>query len=237
MQPSVIANNESYMENNNFYPGTDAIHPINNYDAETIKKYYFFQLHLRKLLNHIQSICFNPHKPFPEHKKIPFVTEQLEYLDKVRQSFTGHAWDDNEPPAREILAARLRAKFYGARNILLRQILEGIIKEEFEMAERTSHDYPMSPAPGLGSGPHSPAITHTRIPQQNARQRYEKMFPGHHAFSQKLDHTELPPLDATREYLAEVGIRSLIASTIAFDAVQDPRNRLIVTNIFGTLHA
>jgi len=50
--------------------------------------------------------------------------ETLQSWRKLPSPTPGANWDDDEPPASDILAARLRAKFYGAQYISTRPYLD-----------------------------------------------------------------------------------------------------------------
>ncbi|KKY25262.1 putative c6 zinc finger domain-containing protein [Phaeomoniella chlamydospora] len=245
LQPTAISYYEDFMESNIFYPSAAAIETTKwqlPFDSTMISEYYLFQLYLRKHLNHTHSELYDPKNL--KNRNFGSIEALFHNLESYRKVFAGRGWDDREPPAADILAARLRAKFYGGRNIILRPLLEKIMKEEIDAAKarkqlNSDDNYSAgSPSrPDDRSQPHSPAVTHLRHPNRSAQQQYKARLPQHHAFSQNLTGTEHPPLTDRERELAEIGIQSLIASTIAFDAVVPRVGRLIVTNIFGTLHA
>lgn len=244
LQPSGISSEEAPMEGWGLYPQGIAIDPSGTTfedDPDAIQQYYFFQLLLRKYLNRIHSQLYHPSRQRPTGESLLNVLDDvlLNGLEQYRRAFTPRAWNDDEGPAGDILAARLRAKFYGARNIALRPLLEDIMKEEFKLVNDAQQgQFAGSPNQGTSrSLPQSPAITHHKNNQRAARQQYEKKFREHHTFSQSMNHVQVPPLNRRERELAEIGIKSLISSTIAFDAVQNEENRLIVTSVFGTLHA
>lgn len=125
-------------------------------------------------------------------------------------------WDEKDPPATEINAARLRAKYYGGQYVILRPFLY-IAVHDIELP-------PTAPISAISSQHSSPAA---------------------------MADVNLVNLDQDQVQIFEISqkcLESAIKSTIAFDRVgatgshynwhEDiaPR-RLIVTNIFGTLHA
>lgn len=102
--------------------------------------------------------------------------------------------DDNDPYATGMLAARLRAKFYGARVITYRDFVLQILQQSFDAQNRDSF-----------AGSSDPET----------------------------------PTDPIIIQYAEQCIKALIKSTVAFHGVVGDvgRDRLIVTNIWGTVHA
>ncbi|KAL2358429.1 hypothetical protein BJ546DRAFT_1073683 [Cryomyces antarcticus] len=76
--------------------------PDNSQDAEMVMLYYSAQIQLRKILNQLER-------------------QLKEWRDSL-PSFL--KWKDEDPPAREINAARMRAKYYGARYIINRTFLD-----------------------------------------------------------------------------------------------------------------
>ncbi|KAK5006287.1 hypothetical protein LTR39_005701 [Cryomyces antarcticus] len=86
--------------------------PDNSQDAEMVMLYYSAQIQLRKILNRTHTALYN--------------SKQLErQLKEWRDSLPSFLkWKDEDPPAREINAARMRAKYYGARYIINRTFLD-----------------------------------------------------------------------------------------------------------------
>lgn len=116
------------------------------------------------------------------------------------------AWEtDKGEPARDILGARLRAKYYGAQVITYRNLVLKILElDGSSKGEQISHDFKTNiDAPALDKN-----IT-----------RLEQIGPE------------------TLEFVRN-GIRALVYSTTAFRGLGDPgKDRLIVTNVWGTAHA
>lgn len=125
-------------------------------------------------------------------------------------------WSDDEPPSTNIDHARMRAKYYGALYVVLRPFVFRVI-----------HHVNLLPTPTHGQSP--------------AMEGNSASPMGHDAPLSEQQQTYLG--------IAIECIESAIQSTIAFDRVgADPdspyekyksarRTRLIVPNIFGTLHA
>lgn len=115
--PRDVPEDDSYSE---LHP--NGRQPIN----DNILVFYTFQMWLRKRLNQIHREIYGPdclHQP----------------LNQVRATLTGHedilfdwrkalppplSWHDNDDPATDILAARLRAKYWGARYVVNRPFLD-----------------------------------------------------------------------------------------------------------------
>ena len=227
------------MDENQLFPTTHAIDATGTpYDQNMISQYYLFQIYLRKELNKVHSEFYNPKNK--HNITVDLVQSWFDGIEAYRQIFRGvYNWRDEDEPANDILAARLRAKFYGGRNIIIRPLLESIIKDELEAANNHSqmkgHDFASPATIANTTQSRSPAGPHARTSVGFPRQQYEHKFPAHFQLSLGLRHVEIPPLKPEERNLAQIGINSLIHSTIAFDNV--PGGRLIVTNIFGTYHA
>lgn len=133
------------------------------------------------------------------------------------------AWNDDDPPSTDINIARLRAKFYGGHYMILRPFLFMAVHQIKLPPAMSSHT----------SSPASFAETATTPTDSDRSRRLVDLTS---------DQTNV--LD-----IAHNCIKSAIQSTIAFDRVgAEPnsryddyvsrrKDRLILTNIFGTLHA
>jgi hypothetical protein len=129
------------------------------------------------------------------------------------------AWHDEDPPSTDINVARLRAKYYGGLYMVLRPFLFSAVKNWEGSTCIPSH------ASSPTNAPKSSTIPITTS-----------------SYSGSMDENAL--LDLVHEC-----IESAIRSTIAFDRVgaspnssyydyrSERHGRLILTNIFGTLHA
>ena len=226
------------MDENQLMPTVNAIDNTNTpYTPAAINHYYLFQIYLRKELNKVHSEFYSPKN---KHKiTIDVISEWFDGFESYRNIFRDpYAWTDDQEPADDILTARLRAKFYGGRNIIIRPLLEAIIKDEFEaVRDRTLQEHdPASLPPGVHKSQlQSPGMPHVKGQTAAQRQHYAVKFKEHLEWSQTLRQVDIAPLTPVERTLAEVGIKSLICSTVAFDNV--PGGRLVVTNIFGTYHA
>lgn len=127
-------------------------------------------------------------------------------------------WDDADEPATDINAARLRAKYYGAKYIVTRPSLEYALHRMKQrpdlLNDMVQHS---SPATTTGSMPSSTPGSSDFVRQGWSDERQDK---------QDRDIIE--------------GCKRCIAaakqSTVAFDRIRD-HGRLVVTNIFGTAQA
>jgi hypothetical protein len=133
------------------------------------------------------------------------------------------AWSDDEYPSTDLNIARVRAKYYGGLYMMLRPYLK--------LASHTLEFPP--PPPGT-----------TGATQNNSPSPY-----GNAASNRNVQMVDLSEDQHKIIKIACQCINAAIRSTIAFDRVgEEPgsqyqyfqptrKKRLIVTNIFGTLHA
>lgn len=132
----------------------------------------------------------------------------------------GLQWSDTDPPSSDINTARLRAKYYGALNIIHRPFLRHALDHHMDFQE--------SP----------PAQVHAVISYQGRSSSYSpqtmerknsNMGPPGSTQKEKIHQAEIM-------HSAQTCVAAAIQSTEAFDNIIN-RQRLIVTNIFGTAHA
>ncbi|PNS20731.1 hypothetical protein CAC42_2976 [Sphaceloma murrayae] len=86
---------------------------------------YNKQLYLRKRLNEMHSELYGKKLPSTTPKALASVLNQN--LDTMMQFRSYQPWADTDPPAQNILDARLRAKSYGAEYICLRPYLDYVL--------------------------------------------------------------------------------------------------------------
>lgn len=84
---------------------------------------YHAQLYLRKKLNEIHQIFYDPRKQPQTFNIITYLQEALN-LDFMPPEFK---FDPEDPPAKEILSVRLRAKYWGAQVITFRPFVKQIL--------------------------------------------------------------------------------------------------------------
>lgn len=207
--------------------------------------FYSAQIHLRKVLNRVHTDFYKVEKQ-GETRWSSNVQETLSMnLELWRNSLPVlMRWDDKDPPASDINAARMRAKYYGARYIIHRPLLYhtlhyGQSGARVGAAGQTTVDSPT----GSASASHSQ--------QLSSSMKYSGYRPA--GMSQILSDRGgaptntasspngwTPPKVKLRDLpqkvrrACKVCIESAILSTVAFDGIED---RLVVTNIFGTAHA
>lgn len=156
-------------------------------------------------------------------------TNQFGFNPVLKESGgTGYIWpqlvwdfDAKSPQlAKDILSARTRAKFYGARVITYRPFVKAILAYSWRLQHSTYGEIPPveSVDPGALSGVELPAL-----------EKFDK--DPNLPLEQKIQ----TPVGRAYWGYFQLGIKALIHSTEAFHGLDHPR--LIVTNIFGTLHA
>ena len=93
---------------------------------DKVAYYYTAQLFLRKRLNQIHSNLYGALVSQQDPVKLAEVLQENEDMIAGWKQKTSlvHDWHDDDPPATEILAARLRAKYYGAWYISTRPYLD-----------------------------------------------------------------------------------------------------------------
>ncbi|KAL2141273.1 hypothetical protein VTI28DRAFT_2645 [Corynascus sepedonium] len=119
---------------------------------ERVLQSYLAQLYLRKALNEIHGMLYNPDKPVPGDVSSG-VVNSIDYIEHLIDIglFVPPAFKfaHNDPPADEILAARLRAKYWGAQVITYRPFIKDILELNFQ---KKSNETPMPASdfrPGL----------------------------------------------------------------------------------------
>lgn len=184
--------------------------------ATTMMMFYSAQIHLCKFLNRVHTDLYKVEKQ-GQTRWSSNVQEALSMnLDLWRSSLpTTMSWDDKEPPAKDINAARMRAKYYRARYIIHRPLLYhalhyGQTGAPMGSVAQTSVDSSINIA---GDPPDvlMSLVNDWNPPTVTMRELPEKL-----------------------RQACQVCIESAILSTTAFDGIPD---RLVVTNIFGTAHA
>ncbi|XPS74110.1 hypothetical protein M3J09_006235 [Ascochyta lentis] len=192
---------------------------------------YSSQIWLRVILNEAHNMLYgrNARRSFDTHniKEVAHrATAHVRILEDWRRVLPPTlAWNDEDPPATDINVARLRAKYYGSIYVILRPYLR--IANHFI-------DFPPTGASTARASHHnSPAPTSGSSSNRNV-------------------HLLVDLSDDQRSIIgvAVKCINAAIQSTIAFDRVgatpgskyvkfdaNARTRRLVVTNIFGTMHA
>src|SRR5690606_8689387 len=84
--------------------------------------YYLSQIALRKLLNRVHTELYKQrNRPIPVTRSLT-IARELDYQLELWKSHLPEPlrWDESDPPSSDINAARLRAKYFGARYIIHR---------------------------------------------------------------------------------------------------------------------
>lgn len=183
------------------------------FDAYILQS-YVAQLYLRKSLNQIHQMLYNPensrvqdHSGMPALGIINYIQNSLD-MRFVPPEFK---FNDNDPPANDILAARLRAKYWGAQVITYRPFIRQILESSHRGLPFAS-PLPVSGGNNNLAGGEPAGATVSPIESRSSQEHSEEVIQN-----------------------AAKGIRALIESTRAFHGVPD--RRFIITNVFGTAHA
>jgi hypothetical protein len=102
---------------------------------------YLGQLYLRKRLNNIHLELYNPARPpMLNASGVPTATIITEMEGMLNLSFlsTEFKFEFSDPPAGDILSARIRAKYWGARVITYRFHIRRILELNFQSMSNQS---------------------------------------------------------------------------------------------------
>ncbi|KAL9635607.1 MAG: hypothetical protein Q9204_002569 [Flavoplaca sp. TL-2023a] len=188
---------------------------------QTMMWYYSGQIHIRNMLNDIQSELYPPEDKERAVRGTALRDHFHDRLQAWRNLLPiGLQWSDDDPPSPDINTARLRAKYYGALNIIHRPFLRHALDHNMDFQE--------SP----------PTQAHAVINYQSRSSSYSPQ-----SFERKNSNMG-PPGSTQKEKIhqaeilhsAKTCVEAAVQSTKAFDNIIN-RQRLIVTNIFGTSHA
>ncbi|KAI0016194.1 hypothetical protein F4780DRAFT_706188 [Xylariomycetidae sp. FL0641] len=106
--------------------------------SEEVVSSYVAQLYLRKQLNKIHSYLYDQDNEIKKTNDEAGMTleeriNDIQGMLREARAFwvpRSYSWADTDPPANEILAARLRAKYWGSQVILYRPFLRIILERE-----------------------------------------------------------------------------------------------------------
>ncbi|KAG6005820.1 hypothetical protein E4U21_007592 [Claviceps maximensis] len=176
---------------------------------------YPAQLYLRTHLNCIHRVFYapeknpkdvNPEKLDPKFKNVGSVADAVSDMKWVTKSFV---FNEDDPPAGDLLTARLRAKYWGAQVITYRPFIRQILQWSDPRQDENSAS-----------------------PDQLAASEFHHGVRTSSAPCPIKSPTEIP--EEVKEY-AKRGIKALIESTRALHNLGPERP--IITNVFGTAHA
>ncbi|KAJ9156105.1 C6 zinc finger domain-containing protein [Pleurostoma richardsiae] len=180
---------------------------------ERVVQSYYCQLYLRKRLNEIHGLLYDRTK-----SEVPTPLDSSTEADTIKDIERGilntvwihpsFQFQPDDPPAEDILSARIRAKWWGAQVITYRPFIRQILY--FNHTRQNTVYTPQE----SGSGDFRSDVT----------------VPFIHPSAKT-------PSEVPEEVVsnARKGINALIESTRAFHNLED--KRYIVTNVFGTAHA
>lgn len=181
---------------------------------------YSSQIHLRVILNDAHNSLYGAALGF-DSTKIDEIGKNAQTHSELLAAWRrllpdALAWRDSDPPSTDISIARMRAKYYGGYYVVLRPLLFKAI-----------HFMKLPPTVSSDNSP------------PNASYQYNS----------HRDIVDLSAEDVKALEIVQECVRSAIQSTVAFDRIgadkntpyrnyeSQRRSRLIVPNIFGTLHA
>ncbi|WQF88334.1 Putative zn(2)Cys(6) fungal-type DNA-binding domain-containing protein [Colletotrichum destructivum] len=183
-----------------------------------VRDSYIGQLYLRKTLNTIHTLLYDPKEQhvsvYDKMRKVQALEQQLRSMTWVSNDFR---FKEEDPPATDLLDARLRAKYWGARVIIYRPFIRFILEVSERLKQRSDDSGMLNKENVAAIGVFNPHDASALV--------------GHGSHGIR-GHDELDP---EVKAWAERGIKALIQSTRAFHGVDS--KRLLVTNIFGTAHA
>lgn len=191
------------------YPNIDLARGY-GFDMRVLHSYQS-QLYLRKKLNEIHQMLYDPKQPRIRIslQSRPEDFDIITYLqDALNMRFVPpeFKFDPDDPPAKDILSARLRAKYWGAHVITFRPFVKQILDFNSDRSAVRAAARMSAGLRGEFSGP---------------------------VIGPDVEHES--DIDPQILGYAEKGIRALIESTRAFHGLED--KRFVITNVFGTAHA
>ncbi|KAK5168588.1 hypothetical protein LTR04_006263 [Oleoguttula sp. CCFEE 6159] len=192
--------------------------------------YYSAQVQLRKILNRAHTALYDSEKNGSKQDSWSNLTiwdlqtQLQEWRDTLPKPLT---WNDSEPPSKDINAARLRAKYYGARYVINRPLLHHALDNpNFRAPVPTRTGSPANTTDRMASPMHlapSHSQSGTHSPVRNQGDAIGMMRKSTDGFPKKVAQA------------CETCVLAAIASTVAFDGFLP--DRFLVTNIFGTANA
>ncbi|KAI4239086.1 MAG: hypothetical protein LQ349_000630 [Xanthoria aureola] len=188
---------------------------------QTMMWYYSGQIHIRNMLNDIQSELYPPQDKERAVRGTALRDHFHHRLKAWRDLLPiGLQWSDEDPPSSDINTARLRAKYYGALNIIHRPFLRHALDHNMDFQDSPPAQVHAAISYQAGSASYSP---------QSMERKNSSMGPPGSTQKEKIHQAEIL-------HSAKTCVAAAIQSTEAFDNIIN-RQRLIVTNIFGTAHA
>jgi hypothetical protein len=199
---------------------------------ETILRYYFSQVQLRRTLNDIHyNLYEDKHRcngvdqeEAEEPPPFGIMRTLDDNLENWRNLLNDWNWDDNDHMSSDINVARMRAKYYGAKYIIHRPALQYALAFCSGTGGSSTPRSHHSESPAVGPSYQPQLVSHGEAVSLRAR-RQTRAGPPTPAIER---------LDPRARKGAEACIWAAIRSTTAFDRVPE---RMIITNIFCTARA
>ncbi|KAI0406478.1 hypothetical protein F4802DRAFT_606190 [Xylaria palmicola] len=107
---------------------------------------YLAQLYLRKQLNRVHNLLYDPERDNVNSRHYQKMDEEINEIQAVLKSARdtwappNYRWNDNDPLPDDILAARLRAKYWGSQVILYRPFLRSILDKDAQCPPMYQHE-------------------------------------------------------------------------------------------------
>ena len=218
LPPSGITRYEGPMHQE--FPSKVTLEPIpETSDMHAALRFYSYQITLRRELNRVHKALYVDKALDGVDMPVKSVQRVLENnLENWRNTLGSWNWDEDYHKSYDINVARMRGKYYGAKYIIHRPTLAFAL---YHLSRNRNADE--SPMAAPSSQQPSPAMAPSAPDTRYSRPGSERRPPS------KVHELEPWVLES-----AKTCVEAAIRSTTVFDAVKD---RLIVTNIFGTAHA
>lgn len=203
------------LENTVTYPGqlmtpADQLSQEEQRERYIISLYYSAQLYLRTKLNRIHTDVYGGQLSSEDPQRLAeLLWQQTDDLEGWRQIVPEYHWSDDDPPASDIVAARLRGKYYGACYVCTRPYLDYALHVMYELDKGKTLEELTKDANGRHR--ETEYALFTAIREYNDEEMVKSK--------------------------CRICIDAAMRSTVAFDGVENFERRLIVTNIMGTAHA
>ncbi|KAI1140241.1 hypothetical protein F5Y05DRAFT_403255 [Hypoxylon sp. FL0543] len=116
------------------YPNSE--YAVNQGFSEHVITGYIAQLYLRKQLNQVHTLLYDSDKKNGISLDDPAIEEGIKRIEEMLRNSkhrwvpNSYQWREKDPPANDILGARLRAKYWGSQVILYRPFLRAILERE-----------------------------------------------------------------------------------------------------------
>jgi hypothetical protein len=129
-------------------PWPNGIFAVNQGVDTHVAQGYLAQLYLRKQLNKVHNLLYDPEKEKIGSRDNQAINEQINEIQSVLKSArdtwvpASYKWNDDDPLPQEILGARLRAKYWGSQVILYRPFLRNVLDGDSQVPSYLSEDGP-----------------------------------------------------------------------------------------------